>query len=525
MTATSNPVLRDPSDSPPQRTGSGVLWGLGLTVVSMVMMIVAQPSFGGLWPLGFVAVAPAIVAGYRFMPRRLSGLPVGLAWCAYWLAWALLSQQIAPMPLPVLVGVLFFGFGVLVAAFDRRLAERTDYRWFLLQLPVTWAAFDMLYQTNLFVGDEGQFGSLMTPVPLLLQPISFVGEIGLTFWLVMVNCVVALVVMFLLDRRRLPYNSVPVTARVMRQVAVVGIVVSLIWVLAAAMIMQQVSSEQGPSVKVAAIQVGPGTGFNPDGSGADTPQVHRQLVDLTKQAAEQGAKLAVWPEVILHFDPRTDPRQLVQRTARETGMYIQTGFTVGSPAPDASNMTGLWDPQGKLVGVYYKIHPVVMAGEAFVQPERFSVFQTDFGTMGMIICFDFSFEEPTRMMVRGGAQLMSASVGDWSEFGPARIGTVQLRAVENRVPFVKAEMLNGSALVDATGTVLQDAVMESSDGGEALVIGDLPLGPVNAPYTWLGPLFGYACVLLLALRIILQARLSFVARRDRRAESAASKVT
>ena len=153
-----------------------------------------------------------------------------------------------------------------------------------------------------------------------------------------------------------------------------------------------------------------------------------------------------------------------------------------------------------------------MDNEDFVQPVRYPVFETSLGTIAMIICFDFSFEEPTRQMVNGGAQLMGASVGDWSILAPSRIATVQLRAAENRVSFVKSESINGSAIVDATGTIVSSADM-GPDGGEALLVADVPLGPRGAPYTSLGPLFGYLCVLLLVGRIALQVRLEVVARR------------
>lgn len=494
------------------RRGSRWPIGLLLSIGSALMMVLALQYYAGLWFLAFLALVPAIVASYRFMPSRLSGLPMGIAWLGYWGWWAYISEQIAPMPIPVVVGLLFFIFGVLITAFDRRLSERTGYRWFLLQLPVTWVAFDVLYQTNLFIGDEGQYASLLAPFPLLLQPISIVGEVGLTFWLVLVNCTIALAVMRVLDRRDPPVDSVAVSASVVKRTAAIGTIVSLVWVVAALLLWQQVGSAQGPAVRVGAVQVGPGTGFSPDGTGEDTPEVHRQLAKLTREAADQGAEWVVWPEDILHFDPRTDPRRLVQRTARQTQTYIQTGFTVGQPSPEATNMTGLWGPDGRLVGVYYKIHPVVMVGEDFKQPERYAVFDTTFGVVGMIICFDFSFEEPTRLMVRNGAQIMGASVGDWSRFGPVRIQTVQMRAVENQVPYVKSEMLNGSALVDARGNVVDSAVM-GSDGGEAVLVADLPLGPRGAVYTWLGPMFGYLTVVLLVIRIVAQVTLSVRARR------------
>lgn len=483
-----------------------MLIGLGLSLLSAVMMVIVQPEWGGVWPLAFIAVTPAIVASYRFMPRRLCGLPLGISWFGYWMAWGALSRQIAPLWLLAAAAVALGALGVLISAFDRRLAERTAFRWFLLQLPVTWTAVDVLIGWNLFKGPEGEFGSVIAPIPTLIQPVSLLGAHALTFWLVLVNCALALAVIAWLDQRSVPVDSVPVSASSLRAVVATGVVVSVLWVGSSLFIFRQVRDSMGPTVRVAAIQFGPGDGYDAAGDGAETPELLARLVEYVKQAKVEGAELAVLGEHLVTFDPRTDPDELIPRLARETQMYIQIGWSVGE-LPTATNVTGLWAPDGSHVGEYNKIHPVVLDNEDFVQPVRFPVFDTALGSIGLIICFDFSFEEPTRLMVRGGAELMSAAVGDWSIYAPMRIPTVALRAAENRVPFVKAEIINASAIVDATGSVVAQAT-QRPDGGPAVLVADVALGPRGAPYTFLGPVFGYLCVVLLAVRIVAQVRLA-----------------
>ncbi len=479
-------------------------FGLGLALVSAALMVVIQPEWGGLWPLAFVAVVPAIVAAYRYMPRRLSGLPLGIAWFGYWLAWGVLSRQIAPLWLLTLAAFAFGVIGVLVASFDRRLAERTNYRWFLLQLPVTWTAVDVLTGWTLLKGREGELASVVAPAPVLIQPVSVVGAYGLTFWIVLVNCTLALAVLAWLDRRSAPADSVPVRGSDLRAVGATGAIVSLLWVGSSLLIYRQVRESMGPVVRVAAIQFGPGDGYDAAGDGAETPRLLQRLADGVRAAKAQGAQLAVLGEHLVTFDPRTDPNRLIPDLARETGMYVQIGWSVGE-LPTATNVTGLWAPDGSFVGEYFKINPVILDNEDFVQPVRYPVFDTAIGPIGLIICFDFSFEAPTRAMVSGGAQLMSAAVGDWSIFAPMRIPTVALRAAENRVPFVKAEIINASAIVDGTGTVVAEATARP-DGGPAVLVADVPLGPAGAPYTFLGPVLGYLAVVALVVRIIAQAR-------------------
>src|SRR6476646_10078587 len=72
--------------------GSGRLWaGLLLALLTPVLVGLANPPFG-LWPLIFVAFVPMVIAQHVVLPRRLSGLAVGVAiggtWSVYF-SWGL----------------------------------------------------------------------------------------------------------------------------------------------------------------------------------------------------------------------------------------------------------------------------------------------------------------------------------------------------------------------------------------------------------------------------------------------------
>src|SRR3954451_24893043 len=65
--------------------------GLLLSLLTPVLVGLANPPFG-LWPLIFVAFVPMVVAQHAVLPRRLSGLAVGVAiggtWAVYF-SWGL----------------------------------------------------------------------------------------------------------------------------------------------------------------------------------------------------------------------------------------------------------------------------------------------------------------------------------------------------------------------------------------------------------------------------------------------------
>lgn len=63
--------------------------------------------------------------------------------------------------------------------------------------------------------------------------------------------------------------------------------------------------------------------------------------------------------------------------------------------------------QGEIVGMYDKIHPTEQECDAGIIPGREApVFKTDFGTIGMMICFDVNWMEEWRKLKEQGAEIV-----------------------------------------------------------------------------------------------------------------------
>ena len=73
------------------------------------------------------------------------------------------------------------------------------------------------------------------------------------------------------------------------------------------------------------------------------------------------------------------------------------------------------DREGKVIGAYHKIHPTVDEIESGVTPGPLQppVFQTDFGMIGIQICFDINWPEGWRALRKAGAEII---------FWPSEIG-------------------------------------------------------------------------------------------------------
>lgn len=66
------------------------------------------------------------------------------------------------------------------------------------------------------------------------------------------------------------------------------------------------------------------------------------------------------------------------------------------------------DRQGNVLGAYHKIHPTVDEIESGVTPGPLQppVFKTDFGTIGIQICFDVNWPEGWRALRKAGAEIV-----------------------------------------------------------------------------------------------------------------------
>lgn len=100
---------------------------------------------------------------------------------------------------------------------------------------------------------------------------------------------------------------------------------------------------------------------------------------------------------------------LMSAMAREYGMYVAGGIVRKVDEPDRLfNTALLYDRQGKLVGMYDKIHPYSPENnEQGITPGTSApVFETDFGKVGIVICYDIWFPDVCQLLALKGAEII-----------------------------------------------------------------------------------------------------------------------
>jgi predicted amidohydrolase len=148
---------------------------------------------------------------------------------------------------------------------------------------------------------------------------------------------------------------------------------------------------------------------------ADTLKLGLSMLDA---AGAQGADLAVLPEgfmaaglpaseIPIVAEPLDGPSfQAIAELARRHSMYVVAGFYAAIDG-NISNVSVLIDRSGRLVGTYSKRHPTEGEIENGVVPgDAAGVFDTDFGRVGLAICFDLNWQDLWQKMADAGAEVV-----------------------------------------------------------------------------------------------------------------------
>jgi predicted amidohydrolase len=140
--------------------------------------------------------------------------------------------------------------------------------------------------------------------------------------------------------------------------------------------------------------------------------------------------------------------------AKELKSYVVAGIyeKEGSVLYNTAILVGR---DGKLVGKYRKTHLPREEWEAGITPGgEYPVFETDFGKVGLIICWDVQFPEPSRAMALAGAEVLLLPIWGGNET------LAKARAIENHVFLVSSSYDMKTFVVDPEGKVLAEATKE-----------------------------------------------------------------
>jgi predicted amidohydrolase len=160
-----------------------------------------------------------------------------------------------------------------------------------------------------------------------------------------------------------------------------------------------------------------------------------EMADVAAQAASDKADLLLYPEAVSQDKVAGGEclTELLGELSAKYGMYTAASIYLTDTKDKRNYNRGLlYDRQGKCAGIYDKIHPYSpeVTHQDITPGQKTDVFKTDFGTVGMIICYDSWFTDITALMALKGADVILFPVAGYYR------SLIPARAADNQVRFV-----------------------------------------------------------------------------------------
>ena len=170
--------------------------------------------------------------------------------------------------------------------------------------------------------------------------------------------------------------------------------------------------------------------------------------------------------------------------ARGAGLWVVAGV-YEVDAGILYNTAVLLDRQGRLAGEYRKVHLPREEWQKGIRPgDDYPVFSTDFGTIGIMVCYDYFFPETTEILAQRGAEIVFAPT--WGTTFADQDGRVEgqsifrVRARDNGVYLVTSVYDGESMVIDPLGRVVA-----SNHGATGVFWAETDLA-VREPLWWVG---------------------------------------
>ncbi|MEG0509422.1 MAG: carbon-nitrogen hydrolase family protein [Eubacterium sp.] len=210
---------------------------------------------------------------------------------------------------------------------------------------------------------------------------------------------------------------------------------------------------------------------------------------MIRTEAQKGTKIIVLPEMFIcpycnsNFITAAEPEdgptlKFIAQLAKELKLIIFAGSIPERDNDKIYNTCFVFDQSGKCIGKHRKIHLFDVAiknGVSFKESnvlsagDTITVVKTDFGPIGIAICFDVRFVEIFRIMVQEGAKLIVIPAAFNMTTGPLHWElAMRARAVDNQCFIAACSSARNlgatyyawghSCIIDPWGTVLADAL-------------------------------------------------------------------
>jgi apolipoprotein N-acyltransferase len=488
-----------------------------------VLLALSFPKFGHP-AVAFVALVPLLVAlsGWNGRPGALPGVStrrgfmlgllagfIHFAGTVYWTGATVSTFGGLPVFVAVIVAALLALYmaayvavtGAAAAMLIRRFGARG-----LCLVPFVWVATEYLRGIILGGFPWIPLGNTMVTLLPIAQLASALGVFGLSLFVAFVNTGFALTA---LGTRRSRIVPAGVTLAAITAVSIWG-----------GVRLADNALTQGTPIKIGLIQgnIAQTDKWNPARAG----MILDRYLQLTRQAADNGAQFIMWPESSTPFYFDEDPAgTIVRRLVGSIGRPLLLGsdeFEETEP-PRHYNAAFMLDPAGATAAVYRKIHlvpfgeyvplqrllffvgPLVEAVSAFSPGTRVTMLPVEGHMVSTAICYEVTYPALAREAVRNGSELLTTITNDaWygeSSAAYQHFEMAMMRAIEQGRYLARSANTGISGIIDPYGRVLVRTKLFET----VAVVGEARFVQSKTLYARLGDLVAYLSIAITVLSL------------------------
>ncbi len=504
---------------------------IGLAALSGLMVASTFPDYG-LWPVSFVALAPFFISirGKTILAGSWLGFVMGIFYFGPTIYWVSNTMtEYAHMPsipafgataLMVMAAALFtFMFAYVMI----KVEQRFGWDMALSIAPFLWVSLELIRGHLPIISFPWArlADSFYTVLPFI-QIADITGEDGIGFIIVLVNVAVVKIIDWKTTYD--PFTSKPFPLRwALLCIAVVTMTLAYgQWRL------HSFASTGEKNVKVALIQ-----GNIDQGKKWKREYRNHQLniyFTRTREAVSKGARIVVWPETAAPFyfgaDPQNDRR--IKKLVEEIGIPIifgAPGYRKENKRIISYNRAWAVRPGGTaekydkthlvpfgeyipLKKAFFFLDKLVTAIGDMEPGQGLNLLDTNVLQVGPQICYEIIFPKYSRVLTEKGATaIVNISNDSWYGDSPASRQSMAMgvfRAIENRIPVLRAAQSGITALIDRTGKITEETKLfvETTLMGEITPRGKTPL----TFFTKNGEIFAIFCLFVTGVTLAITMR-------------------
>lgn len=231
-------------------------------------------------------------------------------------------------------------------------------------------------------------------------------------------------------------------------------------------------------------------------------EIISNLYITSQKAVEQGAKIISWSEgIVLTTKPEeTKYIQAAKDFAKKQDIWfffpmaaIISGKVIQGE-PFIENKVLTINPEGTIVNTYFKNIPVGGVEPCFPGDGLVPVFETVYGNLSPVICYDADFPQLLKQTGQQATQLLVVPSGDWYDIAKMHAYMAITRGIENGVSMLRPVSKGLMVASDNYGQIIEKDNYFEDDSH--LLIAEVPMQQVDTIYSRIGDVFVYMCMLI-----------------------------